>query len=183
MNKNKLIIIPLALVLIFVNITSSSASEILEINLDINSDEVGMLIESYAPVSYLPDSPFYTFVLLKEDIEEAFKPNQLEKIKWKIIIANKRLKEAYLLYKAKDTENASKNIYAFMASLTDIKSSVEKLRGRGDMPIPTIDLENSITNHQKILTYLYNSGLEIPSANAIKAGIELIKISKEEKTD
>lgn len=179
MITKQLIIIPLALCLLFVNIATVNGSEILEVNLDVNSDEVEMLIESYAPVSYLPDSPFYPLVLVKEDLEEAFKPNQLEKIKWKIIIANKRLKEAYLLYKAGDNENASKNIFAYIVSLGDIRSSVEKLRGRGDMPIPTIDLENNLTSQQKILTYLYNSGLEIPSANAIKAGIELIKISKQ----
>ena len=66
-------------------------SEIYEIDLDVNVDDIALIVDAFAPISHLPGSPIYSLVLIKEDMEEAFKPNELEKIKWKIIISNKLL--------------------------------------------------------------------------------------------
>lgn len=150
-------------------------NEVYEVNLNINNDEIEMIIDSFAPISYLPDSAVYPLVLIKEDMEEALKPNENEKVKWKIIISNKRLKEAYLLYKQNKSEEAAKNIFAYIGALNSIEDSVEKLKTREDMPVPVIDLENSLTTQQKILVFFYNSGLELSSANAIKENIDLIE--------
>lgn len=164
--------------LILASNVGASEKNVYEINLAVNNDEVRMLVESYAPISYLPGSPLYPFVLMKEDMEEAFRPNQIEKIKWKIVISNKRLKEAYELSKS-DREPTAKNILAYVESLENLESSVKKLKNRGDMPIPVIDLENSLTSQQKILTYFFNQGYEMTSSNAIKANIELLKLIKQ----
>ena len=147
---------------------------IYEVNLDINTDEVKMIIDSLAPVSHLPDSVLYPLILIKEDFEEALKPNQLEKIKWKLVISNKRLKEAYLLVEQNKIESASNNILAYISSLEAIKDSINKLKTRGDMPVPVIDLENNLTTQQKILATFYNRGMEMSSSNALKSNVELI---------
>ncbi len=147
---------------------------IYEVNLDINTDEVKMIVDSFAPVSHLPDSVLYPLILIKEDFEEALKPNQLEKIKWKLVISNKRLKEAYLLVEQNKIESASNNILAYISSLEAIKDSINKLKTRGDMPVPVIDLENNLTTQQKILATFYNRGMEMSSSNALKSNVELI---------
>ncbi len=162
------------------NIAVAQESEIYEIDLDINSDDISLTVDSFAPISHLPGSPIYSLVLIKEDMEEAFKPNELEKIKWKIIISNKRLKEAYILMNNKQQEAAENNIFAYISSLEEIKNSITKLKSREDMPVPTIYIENNLTTQQKILTYFYNSGMEIASANAIKANIELLRFAKQQ---
>lgn len=154
-------------------------SEIYEIDLDVNVDDIALTVDAFAPISHLPGSPIYSLVLIKEDMEEAFKPNELEKIKWKIIISNKRLKEAYILMNNKEKDAAADNIFAYISSLEDIKNSIIKLKSREDMPVPTIYIENNLTTQQKILTYFYNSGMEISSSNAIKANIELLRFAKQ----
>ncbi|MBP7540903.1 MAG: hypothetical protein KA802_13360 [Saprospiraceae bacterium] len=154
-------------------------SEIYEIDLDVNVDDIALIVDAFAPISHLPGSPIYSLVLIKEDMEEAFKPNELEKIKWKIIISNKRLKEAYVLMNSNEKEAAKNNIFAYISSLEEIKNSITKLKSREDMPVPTIYIENNLTTQQKILTYFYNSGMEIPSSNAIKANIELLRFAKQ----
>ena len=154
-------------------------SEIYEIDLDVNVDDIALIVDAFAPISHLPGSPIYSLVLIKEDMEEAFKPNELEKIKWKIIISNKRLKEAYVLMNSNEKEAAKNNIFAYISSLEEIKNSITKLKSREDMPVPTIYIENNLTTQQKILTYFYNSGMEIPSSNAKKANIELLRFAKQ----
>ena len=154
-------------------------SEIYEIDLDVNVDDIALIVDAFAPISHLPGSPIYSLVLIKEDMEEAFKPNELEKIKWKIIISNKRLKEAYVLMNSNEKEAAKNDIFAYISSLEEIKNSVTKRKSRVDMPVPTIYIENNLTTQQKILTYFYNSGMEIPSSNAIKANIELLRFAKQ----
>ncbi len=161
------------------NFALSQDTGIYEVDLDINADDIALTVEAFAPVSHLPGSPIYSLVLIKEDMEEAFKPNELEKIKWKIIISNKRLKEAYILLNNNDQKAAENNIFAYISSLDEIKNSINKLKSREDMPVPTIHIENSLTTQQKILTYFYNSDMEIASSNAIKANIELLRFSKQ----
>lgn len=173
---NKFFKLFLAFLIVFLLTTDLKAANdpIYEINLDVNNDEVRLIVDSFAPISYLPDSILYPLVLIKEDFEEALKPNQLEKIKWKIIISNKRLKEAYTLLEQNKIEPASNNILAYISSLEAIKESIDKLKTRGDMPVPVIDLENNLTTQQKILTVFYNRGIEMSSSNALKSNINLI---------
>ncbi len=153
---------------------------IYEIDLNVNKDEVEMIIDALPPISHLPGSPFFPLVSVKEDWEETFKPNQLEKINWKIIISNKRLKESYMLFNNSNKEEAVKNIFAYIESLNEIKDSAERLKSRGDIALPRIALENNLTTQQRILTYFYNEGLEVSASNAIKANIELIGFIKED---
>lgn len=77
---------------------------------------------------FLPETPLYFFISIKENIQRFFQPNAAAKSKWDLTLAGKRLKEAYLMAQKNDVKGAAAALDRYQVQIDDARVEFQKAK-------------------------------------------------------
>lgn len=95
---------------------------------EIDQSQIDFALVRLSPIRFLPGHPFYSLILVKEKVQHIFKPNQLKKADFDLLLASKRIKEAYLLNQERKYDKAEKQIENYAKALDKFLTASKKAK-------------------------------------------------------
>lgn len=92
------------------------------------------------PIRFLPSSPMYFSIWVKENFTRFLKPSAVKRADFDIVLSQKRLEEAYKLLEAGDIKNASSALLRYQSRTDTMLNQISKARSQNQ------DVE-TITSH------------------------------------
>ena len=118
---------------------------------DISQGEIDGALLAITPVRFLISNPFFIFITFKENVNLFFQPSALKKSEFNMIIAGKRVKEAYLLSQESDFDNSARTLKLYSDRLGKMTSQLEKARSQNQDISKTIGVFANNLGDQEIL--------------------------------
>lgn len=82
------------------------------------------------PIRFLPNKPYYFLVTIKENVTRLSKPSSTKRAEFDMILAGKRLREAYELLEQNDAKWSSKALIRYSFRLKKTIEQLEKARSQ-----------------------------------------------------
>lgn len=96
----------------------------------VSGGQINEALGKTTPIRFLPSSPFYIFIIAKENFSRFFQPAAKDRAQFDEILAEKRIKEVYLLLKNKNLEKSSKILDKYSVRLEKTIVQINKARSQ-----------------------------------------------------
>jgi len=122
--------------------------------------EVAEALGQLTQVRFTPNEPLYPLISLKENVKRFFKPNAVTKAEFDLVLAGKRIKEAYLLTQKGKPQNCQATLEAYLEKLNQVREGFKKAKAQGQDVIEIVRLaQNNLPKQQALaLALIYNFG-------------------------
>ena len=114
----------------------------------------GALIKT-VPVRFLPSSPVYFLITVKETITKILQPSATKKAEFDSVLAGKRLKETYLLMEKNDVSGAQKNLDRYAKRLNMMVGEIQKAKSQNEDIAQEVDaIVEGFVNQEVLLAFI-----------------------------
>ncbi len=90
--------------------------------------EMSDAMSKLSPSRVLPGYPLYFVITLKENIQRFFQPNSAAKAQWDMVLAGKRLREAYQLAYKNDVKGANRTLQHYQQHVDSLREEYQKAK-------------------------------------------------------
>ncbi len=105
------------------------------------------------PLRFLPSHPLHFLILTKETLQRFLQPSAAARAGFDLVLAGKRIKEAYLLTQSGDFENASHGLFNYSKRLDKLVFQFEKARSQNQEVVPLADrIAEGLKDHETLLS-------------------------------
>jgi len=95
---------------------------------EVTGGQIDEALLKTVPLRFLPSSPLYFVISIKESFSRFFKPSTIRKAEFDFVLSSKRLKEAYLLLEKNDVKNSSIAVSKYGQRAQTVASELEKAK-------------------------------------------------------
>lgn len=118
-------------------------------------------LQKIVPIRFLPIHLLYFSILIKENVVRFFKPSALKKAEFDVVLAGKRLKEAYLLLDNSKIKESQKSLEKYSLRLEKMIAQMEKARSQNQDVAPFVDQTAEIfKSHETLIAAIYQKWQE-----------------------
>lgn len=104
------------------------------------------------PLRFLPSSPFYFLILVKEQADHFFQPSSAKRAGFDLILSGKRLKEAYELLQQDKDHLATDSLDRYNSRLLKMSENLNRARSQNQEIKPLADeIGNNLKSHEALL--------------------------------
>ncbi|MBI3341903.1 hypothetical protein HY024_02170 [Candidatus Curtissbacteria bacterium] len=110
-----------------------------DFNLPQASDgEIHQAQNRLVPLRFLPNQPWYFLITVKEEIDRIFQPSSAKRAQFDLILAGKRLKEAYALVQKGDLQGSSNALLKYSERLVKLDENLNRARSQNQEVNPLV---------------------------------------------
>lgn len=91
------------------------------------------------PIRFLPDNPMYTLIGIKEFFNRVFQPSSSQRAAFDLVLAGKRIKEAYMLLLERKYSDADRVILRYNGRLNKVVEGFQKARSQNQDVVQLVD--------------------------------------------
>ncbi len=115
--------------------------------------QVSEAIAKIVPLRFLPSSPLYFLITIKETFNRFFQSSSVKKTDFDLTLADKRIKEAYLLLAKEDTKSAGNALLGYSNRVDTMMTQLDRARSQNQDVVPLIgEIADDLRNHEIILS-------------------------------
>lgn len=118
---------------------------------EVSEAQTNEALQKVVPIRFLPNSPFYILIVIKEKIGHFFQPSSLKRSEFSLILSGKRLKETLKLIDQGNIDAAAKNLARYEAANRDVIWQIQKAKGQNQEVKPYADEVAESLNSQETL--------------------------------
>lgn len=115
----------------------------------VSDGQINEALLKTVPLRFIPSSPFYFLISVKEAILWGFQPSSAKRAELDMVLAGKRLKESYLLVANGDIKNASTNMARYDQKIRKMTEGLEKARSqKQDVTTLVSEMAEDMKSHE-----------------------------------
>lgn len=100
----------------------------------------------------LPGYPLYFLITIKENIQRFFQPNSAAKAQWDMVLAGKRLREAYQLAYKNDVKGANHTLQRYQKHIDSLREEYQKAKSANQsIDVLSDQMSTQFTYQQSLL--------------------------------
>lgn len=145
-----------------------------QVKTQVSDGQINEAIAKTVPLRFLPSSPFYFLITIKETVSRAFQPSSAKRAEFDELLSQKRLKESYLLIKSGDLSGGKKSLLRYRDRLKVMEENIDKARSQNqDVIVIVSEIAEDFKNQEILLaalnTRFSKEGIDEEIAKAIEA--------------
>lgn len=119
---------------------------------DVTEGQINEALARLVPLRFLPDHPLYFLITTKEAVQRFFQPSAAARTQFDLVLAGKRIKEAYLAANTGDFKNSSRALGSYQKRLEKLVWQFEKARSQNQEVVPLADrIAEGLKDHEIML--------------------------------